>query len=597
MPFDTHQAIAAAPALAAALEQAQRAIPPAWPLAATVAVNPFLGQAEEDLATAAARLRRVGGLRATMPRAWYAERIAAGGITEEDLAAALAAAPEADRPRDVAALREALAAPAALPQALPTIADLVAEATGTDWPGIIAERIGAFAGGWFDAGQALWPVPRRGSLYASWRATALRDLTPEILGLPGFCAHVAAAPQEAEAATGRALDALGVPEAALGTLLHRLLMTLGGWAQLARQRGFEAELAGGTDGTLTGLLAVRLVWEEALHARHAPQIEARWREVLAAHAEPVRPSAEDAIDAILQAAVEHAAQREILASVVPTSAAAPARPALQAAFCIDVRSEVLRRALESLDPGIRTQGFAGFFGLPVAHRPFASDVVENRLPVLLRPGLRSCDAVPGDAAAERARIAARAKRAWGRFSQAAVSSFAFVESAGLLHGLTLLRDSFGLGRAGRGGTTPRFEPSLPIETRIATAEAVLRAMSLTEGFAPLVLLLGHGARVANNPHASALQCGACGGHQGDVSARLLAALLNEPEVRQGLAARGIAIPEDTLFLAGLHDTTSDEVAIFAGDAGSARHQASLRQAKAWLGRAAALARAERALRL
>ncbi len=231
----------------------------------------------------------------------------------------------------------------------------------------------------------------------------------------------------------RALAALGVPDAALGTLLHRLLMTLGGWAQLARRRGFEAELVGGTDATLAGLLAVRLVWEEALFARHAPAIAARWQAVLTAHAEPVAAAPEDALDAILQEAAERVAQGSLMAALAEGPAAGPPdRPALQAAFCIDVRSEVLRRALESLDPGIRTQGFAGFFGLPVAHRAFASDAVENRLPVLLRPGLETCAAVPAPAVADGARIRARAKRAWGRFSQAAVSSFAFVESAGLL---------------------------------------------------------------------------------------------------------------------------------------------------------------------
>ncbi len=402
MPFDTPHAPAATPALGPALERAQHAIPPAWPLAATVAVNPFLGQAEEGLATAAARLRRVAGLRATLPRAWYAERIASGAITADDLAAALAAAPEAGRPADVAALRAALAAPEPAPAPLPTVADLVAEVTGTDWPAIIAERLGAFAAGWFDEGQALWPAPRRGSLYGSWRAAALRDLTPEILGLPGFCAHVAAAPAEAEAAAQAALATLGVPAPALETLLHRLLMTLGGWAQLARQRGFEAELAGGSDATLAELLAARLVWEAALFARHADAVSATWQAALAAHAAPVAPAAEDVVDAILQAAAERAAQRDILGALAAApTAPAPARPALQAAFCIDVRSEVLRRALESLDPGIRTQGFAGFFGLPVAHRPFASDVVENRLPVLLRPSLMTCTAVPGGASARR----------------------------------------------------------------------------------------------------------------------------------------------------------------------------------------------------
>ncbi|WP_137181028.1 YbcC family protein [Roseomonas sp. AR75] len=598
MPFDTPQA-AAIPALDIALDRALKHIPPAWPLAATVAVNPFLGQADEDLAMAAARLRRVGGLRATMPRDWFAQRIAAGAITEGDLAAALAAAPAAQRPADLAALRAALAAPEAPPRALPTVADLVAEATGTDWPGIIAERLGAFAAGWFDEGQALWPATHRGALYASWRATALRDLTPEILGLPGFCAHVAAAPMEAETATLRALAALGVPGDALETLLHRLLMTLGGWAQLARQRGFEAELAGGADTTLAELLAVRLVWEEALLAQHAAAIGPRWRTVLDAHATPLAPTPDDALAAILQDAADRAAQRDIAATItaLAPAPAMPARPALQMAFCIDVRSEVFRRALESLDPGIRTQGFAGFFGLPLAHRPFASDVVENRLPVLLRPSLLSCDAVPGDAAAQRARIGARAKRAWGRFSQAAVSSFAFVESAGLLHGWGLLRDAIGLRRARKPDPTPHFAATLPLAQRVATAEAVLRAMSLTTGFAPLVILAGHGAGVVNNPHASALHCGACGGHQGDVSARLLAGLLNDAAVREGLVARGIAIPDDTLFLGALHDTISDAVTLHAADHPSAAHDAALRQAQSWLAQAGALARAERALRL
>jgi len=586
MPFDTHLVPAPAPALSAALERALRAIPPAWPLAATVAVNPFLGQAGEDLATTSARLRRVAGERATMPRAWYAARIASGAITEADLEAARGSV-------DLATLRAALSAPTPPLAALPTVADLVAAATGTDWPGIIAERLGAFAAGWFDEGQALWPAPHRGSLYASWRATALRDLTPEILGLPGFCAHVANAPATAEAALAGALARLGVAEDAAETMLHRLLMTLGGWAQLARQRGFEAELIGTTDPTLAELLAVRLVWEQALFLRHAEAIGAAWRDALAVHATPVEPAADDAIDAILQEAAERAAQREIGAALGNAPAAA-ARPALQVAFCIDVRSEVIRRALESLGHGIETKGFAGFFGLPLAHKPFASDIVENRLPVLLRPSLLSCAAEPAPGAADQARIAARAKRAWGRFSQAAVSSFAFVESAGLLHAGRLLQGALGRVAAPKAEPAPRID--LPLADRIATAEAVLRAMSLTTGFAPLVLLAGHGAQVVNNPHASALQCGACGGYQGDVSARLLAGLLNDREVRAGLAGRGIAVPADTLFLGALHDTTADAVTVFADQAAPA-HAAMVKQAEGWLAAAGGLARAERARRL
>lgn len=595
MPFDTARS-APQPALADAVRRALHAIPPAWPLAATVAVNPFLGQAEEDLATAAARLARVGGLRATMPRAHFAARIAAGEITDDDLAAALAACTSSQRPRDVGALHAALAAPEPpLPQPVPSMADLAAAASGTDWPGILAERFGTFCATWFDEGQALWPMQHRGGLYAAWRAVSLRDLTPEIHGLTGFCARVAAAPQAEEDAIARALDTLGVPEAATETLLHRLLMDLGGWAQLARQRLFVAERDGGTDRDLLGLLAARLVWEAALHERFGAQTVEGWAEALAAHAAPVTPSADHVLDAVLQEAAERAAQRRLLGGLAAPGAPQATRPALQAAFCIDVRSEVFRRALEARDAGIRTLGFAGFFGLPVSHRPFGSVRERPHLPVLLGAKLRTCTALSGTGQEEDARIAARARRAWGRFSHAAVSSFAFVEAAGLLHALGLARDSAGARRRAGQEPTPTFAPVLPAEARIATAEAVLRAMSLTRGFAPLVLLVGHGARVENNPHASALACGACGGEAGDVSARLLAGLLNDAEVREGLAARGIAIPADTRFVAGLHDTVSDEVRLFAGDLPAPPE--GLAQAKAWLADAALVTRTERARRL
>src|SRR5579885_1246893 len=108
-----------------------------------------------------------------------------------------------------------------------------------------------------------------------------------------------------------------------------------------------------------------------------------------------------------------------------------------------------------------------------------------------------------------------------------------------------------------GDPMPCFNDPLPeLGARVSAAERALKAMSLTEGFARLVLLVGHGANVVNNPHASALHCGACGGHSGEVNARLLAGLLNDREVREGLRARGIRIPPDALFLGALHDTTT-----------------------------------------
>lgn len=72
-----------------AVDHAVRAIPPLWPLSSSVAVNPFLGQSHEPLAVASARLARVAGLGATMPRSFYRAHVASGRIAEADLAAAL----------------------------------------------------------------------------------------------------------------------------------------------------------------------------------------------------------------------------------------------------------------------------------------------------------------------------------------------------------------------------------------------------------------------------------------------------------------------------------------------------------------------------
>ena len=586
--------------LDAAAERAVRAVPPAWPLSSSVAVNPFLGQAHEGLATVGARLERVAGARVTMSRRWYQERIAGGVITDADLSDALASGSAAPRPANLSALKCAALASRSEIGAAPTIADLAGKASGVDWSGLIAERFGAWAAGYFDEGQALWAAPRGGTAYDAWRAVATHDLTPEIVGLSGFAAFVSETPARASDALASVVQRLALPADALETYFHRLLMTLGGWAQYARYRLWEAELRCGADTTITDFLTIRLIWEAALFDRYHDQIGAPWKASVASYAAPVTPSADHVVDAILQDASERAAQRSLADTLAaPGTVTTAGRPALQAAFCIDVRSEVYRRALETVNPDIQTLGFAGFFGLPVSHRRFASDVWEPRSPVLLNPGLSSCSGGPEDAAEDQsARFRARAKRAWGRFKLAAVSSFAFVEAMGPIYAGRLVCDALGLQASPAPiHPKPRFHPDLDLVTRTKAAETVLRAMSLTTHFAKLVLLVGHGANVTNNPHASSLQCGACGGYSGEVNARLLAALLNDPEVRASLVAHGVEVPADTLFLPGLHDTTTDAVTLYSEDHPSSAHAHDLTAARAWLAAAGRITRGERALRL
>jgi uncharacterized protein YbcC (UPF0753/DUF2309 family) len=270
------------------------------------------------------------------------------------------------------------------------------------------------------------------------------------------------------------------------------------------------------------------------------------------------------------------------------------RPSFQAIFCIDVRSEVFRRHLEAAAPSAQTIGFAGFFGIPVAHRPAGEERPATRCPVLLVPPVATVDAASPEEAAT-VIIHREFKRAWKGFQNSAISCFSFVETLGLGYAGKL-----GLKGAAACGCDSPHLPALdpatpdPVATRTALAAGALKNMGLTTGFARLVLICGHGSQSANNPYASALDCGACGGHAGDVNARLAADILNDPQVRQALAKQQIQIPDDTWFLAGLHNTMTDDVELYDLNAVPASHHRDLEELRQALATAGHNSRKERA---
>ncbi|MDE1954710.1 MAG: DUF2309 domain-containing protein [Betaproteobacteria bacterium] len=580
----------------AACAQACAAVAPAWPLDQSIAVNPHWQRIGRPLREVAARMALLAGIRVfpardELLRAWERGRVGA-----QDLQAALALLPQA-APAGWNAARcvEALRMPPALPR-LPLLIDLLDDDARRHarlpWRDAVTHQISQTCAAYFDRQQADWQPARGQGLYAFWRDTIGHDHGIALLmGLPGLPGGLHALPPTREDAETWALGRLGLPEAVWADYLEAVLLSLQGWASWCAYLGWQAGLEGRADSHLRELLAIRLAWGVILlecrtgeSARQAfAEVQASWAQAPAALA---RAGDELLPDEIWQLALDLGYQRELLSRLGSAPVPEPRPAEAQAVFCIDVRSEPLRRALESVWPAVRTHGFAGFFGLPAAYTPLGTTARRPQLPGLLAPAVELGEVVapaPGARAATAAELEHAALAARGRKLAAArqrdgasrwpAAAFSYVESAGFTY----------LGALGRwlvpaarprvnddlAGISARYRPvcrprllGLDAQARTDLAARVLRAMGLLGDFAPLVLLVGHASQSANNAHAAALDCGACCGNSGETNARALAHLLNEAGVREGLRPLGIGIPEATVFVAALHNTTTDELEAF-----------------------------------
>jgi len=595
------------------LERACARIAPTWPLDRFIAVNPFWEMVQQPMPDVAAKLGSLSGTRLLMSRSWYRSEVQSGRVTVADLREA---ATRRGATHSVAQLVAMLDTdtPALRPSArVMDVADEERDAARVVlWRDFVTTSTSQFCASYFDDGQGALGADRSAGLYASFRRHAQGDRSPALLmGFDSYRALASELPDNAEETATIALRDLGVADVDRETYLTGLLLDLNGWAAWCAYARWTARLAGRQDAQLVDLLAVRLAWEWMLLRAAGPRVAQRWASVRSSFAiaeATVRASQQ--VDWIFQDAVEIAWQRRVC-SVLPDGfeATLPMEPKVQAVFCIDVRSEVFRRALESRSESIQTLGFAGFFGLPVDYQPLASTWARPQLPGLLAPRLRVTDhGASAELSSQRAeRLGVNAS--WNAFRSGTTSTFAFVEAMGLFYGGRLFRDGLGKGAApfeAAGLTTderaqlkPRLSRAvdgndLSVEQRADLAQGILKGMALSKNLARLVLLAGHGSEVHNNPHRAALDCGACCGQTGEVNARAAAALLNDLAVRDVLSARGIFVPEATRFVAGLHNTTTDEVTLFDVDELPVSHVDELRTLRQWLTAAGEVARAERA---
>lgn len=588
------------------IHEACHRIPPLFPLSDFVAVNPFLGLSDRPFSKAAQLLRKTAKADILMPSSWYLEQLHLNRFTEVDLQETkqIEDPISFDRNALINTLQEETTW-----KGIKTIAEMSSQKETSDF---VLEEISKWCSVYYDEGQSSWKFPwREESLFIAWKSAAVLDANPEVFGIPHFRKKVRELENSPVEIIESILQTIGIPECELPDFLHRQLMSISGWSSYVQYQSREKGLQKTEQDPLRDLLAIRLVYERFIW----DSLSSLEKENYRSHLSSLTHSELDHswwARYISHRALESSYRKKLLEQITSLNVKLDSEKQsfAQAIFCIDVRSERFRRHLESSDSGIQTFGFAGFFGMTIARVPFGETSSIAQCPVLLKPAFQIKE---GYAKNEEKKLAAyqfkkRVYYAWNGFKTAAGACFPFVESIGWTKGFDLTRKTLS---ARKGKPIPcdcneskpiidfesTYGTGIPFDKQVELALGALRNLGLLQNFSRLVLICGHGSKTENNPYASGLDCGACGGHAGTSNACVAAQILNNKQVRSELQKQGVHIPEQTWFVAGLHQTTSDDVQILNTDSIPSSHQADLERLKKALEESGMKTRQERSLTL
>jgi uncharacterized protein YbcC (UPF0753/DUF2309 family) len=619
------------------VEQASTTVGLAWPLHSFVTANPLAGFEDQPFHEAVQQAERLFDAEGYPSPEMFRQAWDTGQIDPDILAARLD-----DHGYD--------SDPETLLDRMATAREQSDETASVAAADRVDEVLTKWLAAFLDQGRTHWSMPdREQGFYAAFCTVAPHDRE-----IPDRSV-VADLPDDPVAAIERVAGSC--PEDRLTSVFEYHLTALPGWVGFIRQRAAgEGEWQSTYPITLLEYLAVRLTLvdlfdapveppESAMDAADAAKTGAAGTLTNGASdarkngaatgattngAEPAvgtsagtdgRPPLEE-----VWLSAWEATYRDDLVGAVSAASAESAgtvdenRPDAQLVFCIDTRSEIIRRHIEATG-NYETHGYAGFFGIPMRYQGYDSDVTVDACPPIVDPQHRIADRPTGGADTAQESY----DTWWSAFDAGAdvveslksnaATAFSFVESAGVGYGVTLAARTLLPSRVYDVLETsdervpddhefvdpdlahdPDADCSLPagltLEQRVEYAAAAFDMMGWEE-FARVVVFAGHASQTANNPFDSSLDCGACAGNPGGPSARVLAAICNEAAVREALRDRGFEIPADTVFVAGQHNTTTDEVELYAGDVPES-HAADIEQLRTDLETARAGATAERA---
>ena len=264
------------------------------------------------------------------------------------------------------------------------------------------------------------------------------------------------------------------------------------------------------------------------------------------------------------------------------------KPVFQVICCLDDREESYRRHLEEIAADCETFAVAGFYGVAMYYRGIADAHYVPLCPIVIKPQHYVQEEVVY-AFEEEHRRRAKTRRAVGH-TQHRLHNVSRTFIGGMLTALLgtvtsipllarvlvprltarvrRLFSSFvqpptitrlAIERTAEPPSAETGHQGYTLDEMVAICLRVLQDIGLTQRFARLVLITGHGSSSLNNPHGSAYDCGACGGGRGGPNARALAGMLNDPRIRERLYHQGLSIPRSTVFVGAFHNTCDDSV--------------------------------------
>ena len=577
-------------------QQAAQTIAPAWPLDQSIAVNPWWPQRHQTINDVFAQQAVLVGATGLMEKSYY-KSLWQKQIQEQHLDKAIASLGTSLTKAQVIADLER---PKPSTPRWKTLAMLLDEkvpsAQGHSWVQEIQQQVSQFIALYHQYHDRFDSKGKNGEhLYQSWLEVVTRDKGIRTLLGVDLLPYFAQLPNELftmlEVAGSEWQDVLANEQGALA-FAQASLHQLSGWAGWQAWLDWQANLAN-TEVKVPhalGLTTILLAWDyvlwQWLQAEKADEfnIIKRALVVQASQVNQLYDSTKQQLEPlwVWQRAMELSIQTDWIAQVEHVQQAQQqTRPSLQAVFCIDVRSEPMRRALEAQHSSIETIGFAGFFGIPIAYQTRDGNILRPQLPGLLAPSM-----VAQQTRMRPERWLRLTKLGWQNSFEKPSSNLGMVEAGGLLKLVSLFkrvvmqegtenpvnRDA----RPNDQWQLKRNQMPLTAQEKAELGAGILKAMGFSQRLAPVVLLTGHGSQTCNNHTSSSLDCGACGGQTGEVNVKVLANLLNDPVVRKHMPEFGVTIPEDTHFYAAMHNTTTDDFKVF--DAPSAPWRKTLIQA-------------------